>query len=228
MQTIQELADLSPQHMRLTFGGRDLDDDRKLSEYSIREESTLHVSLRMAGGSEEEEEPSDHDTNGSYEDFYSGDTDDTCSMDSVPTCSDGGMFDHRGLRVLRRFDEYVAISPWEEDAEEVPSSQATTLRYVLSPDGQGEAPDPYQSVCVGSGAEPEPAPEGEGEADVPYQSVCAGASAEPELDGQGQPEGEGEVDVPYQSVCVGTSTEPEPVFLDYRTRVDIRSVVFLK
>jgi hypothetical protein len=132
-------------------------------------------------------------------------------MDSIPTDTDGGMFDHRGVRVRRRFDEYVNISPWEEEDEaEVPSSQATTLRYVLSPVDDGEAPDPYQSVCVGSGAEPESGPEGDGEADGLYQFVLRRTSAEPDLDGEGHPEGEGEVDVPYQSVCVGTSTEPEP------------------
>jgi hypothetical protein len=208
IKTIEYLEMLPVGQMRLTYAGREMcDDSRRLSEYNVESECTVQLTIRIAGGSEPEEEDDD---NMSHEDYYDGDTDDTCSMDSVPTCSDGGMFDHRGVRVLRRFDEYVAISPWEEDEAEVPSSQATTLRYVLSPDDDGEAPDPNQSGCVGSGAEPESGPEGEGEADVPDQSGCVGTSAEPDLDGEGQPDGEGETDVPDQSGCVGTSVEPEP------------------
>jgi hypothetical protein len=180
------------------------DDSRRLSEYNVESECTVQLSLRIAGGSETDEEDDDDD-NISHEDFYDGDTDDTCSMDSIITDTDGGMFDHRGVRVRRRFDDYMAVSEVE-----VPSSQATTLRYVLSPIGTGEAPDPDQSGCVGSGAEPESGSDGDGEAGVPDQSGCVGTPAEPDPDDEGQPEGEGETDAPDQSGCVGASVEPEP------------------
>jgi hypothetical protein len=89
--------------------------------------------------------------------------------------------------VLRRFQSYVARSPFEEV---VPSSQATTLRYVCSPDGEGEVDALNQFGCVSASTDPDPdgqqqppaTSEGEGEAEALNQSVCVSVEAEPDLD----------------------------------------------
>ena len=55
---------------------------------------------------------------------------------------------------MERFNGYVADSPVESESEH--SSQATTLRYVASPDGDGDAEGPNQFVCVGPDVDPQP------------------------------------------------------------------------
>ena len=149
IQTIEGLAKLPVNQMRLTFAGRELNDDtRSLQGYGVENESTVHLTLRIVGGSEPDE---DH---GSHEDYNGSDTDVTASATSLPTDSDGELlFNHRDVRVLDRFAAYTAPSPVDDP---VPSSQATTLRYVASPDGEGEADGLYRSERVGLDADPEP------------------------------------------------------------------------
>jgi hypothetical protein len=124
-------------HMRLTFGGRELEDRRTLADYGIEAESTVHATPRMAGGSmpeQEQEDSEDEEENELTDDdrtsqgsSLSGDNDRTASMDSLPTDDDGGPFDHRLLRTNQLFQNYIAgENPHDYESD----SQATTIRYI--------------------------------------------------------------------------------------------------
>ena len=62
INTIEGLEYMPRHKMRLTYAGRELSDDRRrLSEYNVQDEATVHLSLRIAGGSETENEDEDED-----------------------------------------------------------------------------------------------------------------------------------------------------------------------
>ena len=103
----------------LHFGGHILQNDRTLESYGTGDESVVWLSIRIVGGSEEEEEAQSEHNEALFYGYDSG-TDDTASQNSLVS-ETSTLFNHRRARIMTT----VAADNDYDDVD----SQATALEW---------------------------------------------------------------------------------------------------